>query len=85
MAPRPALHRLKKRPHAVDWDEDELISLAEAEALFFSRGPFNAIALRSAATRGELCATTVCGRLYTTPAAVRAFTRVRPADERGQP
>ena len=38
MAPRPPLERLKARPKQDEWDDDELLSLAEAAALFFPPG-----------------------------------------------
>jgi hypothetical protein len=76
MAPRPALYRLGTRRLPADWGDDDLLTLAEAKALFFPAGPFTATALRSAAERGELSASRICGRLYTTPSAVRRFSQV---------
>ncbi len=74
MAPRPSLDRLATRPTAGDWGEDELVSLAEAAALFFPSGPLSAASLRAARRRGELACAEVCGRTFTTPRAVRAMS-----------
>jgi hypothetical protein len=73
MAPRPSLERLKLKPAPGDWGDDELVSLAEAAALYFPYGPMTANALRIAFRRGELAATEMCGKLYTTPRHVRAM------------
>ncbi len=77
MAPRPSLARVQLRPALKDWRDDELMSLAEAAALFFPAGPMTANALRIACRRGELAATDVCGRIFTTPRAVRTLMTPR--------
>ena len=77
MAPRPALHRLKDRPDAENWRADELVSLAEAVALLFPHGTMTATALRIAYARGELGGAEICGKLYTTPAALAALVEPR--------
>ncbi len=77
MAPQPPLHRLVRRPDVCDWRDDELLSLAEAIALFFADGPFSKATLRIAIERGELAATMVCGKTFTTPAAIRDLLRLR--------
>jgi hypothetical protein len=71
MAPRPSLERLRTRPRADAWGDDELVSLAEAAALFFPFGPLTASSLRAARRRGELACVEVCGRAFTTPRAIR--------------
>ncbi len=76
MAPRPSLHRIVVRPSPDLWAADELISVAEAHALFFASGPLSIGGLRSAIDRGELAATTINGRIFTTPDAIRRFTSV---------
>ena len=74
MPARSALERLRVRPRADQWRDDELITLAEAVALFFADGPFNVRGLRTAIARGELAATMVCNRLYTSPLEIRRMT-----------
>lgn len=74
MAPRPALNRLTTRPSAGEWQNDELISLAEAAALLFPRGPLNAKSLRLACRRDELEHVVICGKTYTTLDALRRMT-----------
>ena len=73
MAPRPTLDRLVARPTAEAWDADELVSLAEAAALFFPAGPLSAASLRAACRRGELACVSVCGKAFTTPRAVQTM------------
>ena len=77
MAPRPSLDRLRLRPLAADWESDELVTLAEAAALLFPRGPVTAASLRIAHHRGVLPTVDVSGRLHTTLAAVRHATSLR--------
>ena len=77
MAPRPSLSRLTDRPDVADWQDDELVTLAEAAALFFPRGPMTANALRIAFHRGELAGAVVCGRIFTTPRGVGDLSTVR--------
>ncbi len=74
MAPRPPLERLKARPKQDEWDDDELLSLAEAAALFFPRGPLTVASLRIACQRGELACVQICGKGFTTPRALREMT-----------
>jgi hypothetical protein len=65
------LDRLKERPTADAWGDEEMVSLAEAVALFFPSGPLTASSLRAARRRGELACVEVCGRAFTTPRAIR--------------
>lgn len=85
MAPRPSLDRLQVRPQLQDWKDDELITLIEAAALFFPAGPMSANGLRIAHRRGELAATSICGRLFTTPRDVKALTHTKTAAVPGGP
>ncbi len=75
MAPRPPLERLEARPGPDEWDDDELVTLAEAVELFFPRGPLTIGGLRSAIGRHELPSVNICNRIYTTPGALRRLTR----------
>ena len=77
MPPRPALARLEHRPAPDQWAEDELLTLAEAAALLFPAGPFDADALRIAVRRGELAAVEINTRTFTTLLAVRTMTSTR--------
>lgn len=74
MPPRPSLERLSLRPTPESWGDDELVSLAEAVALFFPKGPLTASSLRVARRRGELACVEVCGRTFTTPRAMRTMS-----------
>jgi hypothetical protein len=76
VAPRPSLHRILARPSPDLWANDELITLAEARALFFAHGPLSQGGLRSAIDRGELASKHINGKIFTTPGAVRLFTSV---------
>lgn len=71
MAPRAPLDRIRRRPLPCDWKPDELLTFAEAAALVFPHGPFSAAALRNAHRRGELRATRLAGRSFTTRAALQ--------------
>ena len=66
MPPRPALDRLSERPLLSDWKPTELMTMSEAAALHFARGPLDAAALRRAVDRGELNAVRIAGKLFTT-------------------
>lgn len=77
MSPRPSLDRLRLRPHAADWEGDELVTLAEAAALLFPNGPVTTASLRIAHHRGALATVDVSGRLHTTLSAVRHATSPR--------
>ncbi len=78
------LRRLVDRPAVDQWAEDEILSLEEARALFFPRGPLTVKSLRSAVRLGQLASASIAGRVYTTPSAVRSLLepRLRP-DARG--
>lgn len=65
MAPRPALNRLLTRPRLSDWDDDELITFAEAVALLFPNGPISTAGLHVAKRRGELASVSICRMSYT--------------------
>lgn len=73
MAPRPTLTRLIDRPLLSDWKEDELITLAEAEALLFPNGPLNVSSLRRCHKSGSLEVVVICGKAFTSIVAVRSL------------
>jgi hypothetical protein len=70
MAPRPALEKLKQRACVSEWTAEELLTFAEAAALHFPYGPFNAAALRLAGKRGELQVVRIGNRTFTTGMAI---------------
>lgn len=46
--------RIAQRPRPELWDPDELMTLAEAAAVFFPDGPFSLSSLRTAIRDGDL-------------------------------
>ncbi|MCO5091704.1 hypothetical protein [Bosea sp. (in: a-proteobacteria)] len=58
-----------------DWKEDELLTLTEAVALFWPRGPLTVTSLRTAGHEGTLEITVVAGKHFVTPAAIRSMGR----------
>lgn len=71
------LVRIEKRPDPASWDPDELMSLAEAVALFFKDGPLKLSGLRTAARDGDLAVRRIAGKMLTTKASVMAMGRCR--------
>jgi hypothetical protein len=71
---RDALLRVRHRPNPQDWADDELMTLAEAAALFFPTGhPLTLSSLRNATRAGQLAIVTVAGKHLTTPRAVKVL------------
>ncbi len=46
------LARVQQRPEPCQWGEDEVLTLAEAAALFFPQGPLTLASLRTAVAKG---------------------------------
>jgi hypothetical protein len=68
--------RAKARPSPKDWEENGLMTLAEAVAVFFPNGPFTVRKLRTAIDNGELAYTTVSGNLFTSPKAIAGLQKL---------
>lgn len=69
------LIRVKTRPDPAQWDDDEVLTLAEATALFFPQGPLTLSSLRNAVASGALEIARVAGKDLTTPRAIRKLVR----------
>jgi hypothetical protein len=69
--------RIAARPNAVDWRDDEVLTLPEAAVLFFPDGPLVEKSLRVAARDGDLAISRIAGKVFTTAGAVREM--IRPA------
>lgn len=65
--------RVAERPRVEDWKDDELLTLPEAVALFWPRGPLTVTSLRTAGHEGSLEITVVAGKHFVTPAAIRSM------------
>jgi hypothetical protein len=65
------LGRAKARPDPAQWDEDEVMTLVEAAAVFFPQGPLTVSSLRRASAVGTLEIAKVAGKALTTPRAIR--------------
>lgn len=63
--------RIADRPSPEDWNDDELLTLPEAAALFWPAGPITTNTLRTAGRDGTLAITKVAGKFFTTPMAIR--------------
>ncbi|MCJ2036142.1 hypothetical protein [Methylobacterium sp. J-068] len=63
--------RIADRPRSEEWNDDELLTLPEAAALFWPDGPITTNTLRTAGRDGALAITKVAGKFFTTPMAIR--------------
>ncbi|MGU3362785.1 hypothetical protein ACLBWX_20880 [Methylobacterium sp. M6A4_1b] len=63
--------RVADRPRSEEWNDDELLTLPEAAALFWPDGPITTNTLRTAGRDGALAITKVAGKFFTTPTAIR--------------
>lgn len=63
--------RVRARPDPAQWADDELLTLVEAAALLYPRGPLTARSLRTEAANGKLDAERIAGKLFVTPQAIR--------------
>ena len=66
--------RVEERPDPQQWRSDELLTLPEAAALYWPRGPLGVSSLRTAIRDGVLDATRIAGKLLVTPAAIAAMS-----------
>ena len=72
----PALVRVAARPRLDSWSDTEPLILAEAAALLCPEGfPITVTTLRTARAAGTLATFRMAGRIYTTPADLRAMSR----------
>lgn len=83
MAPVP--RRVAARPDPKDWPDDELLTLSEAAALLWPRGPITASTLRTAYRSGLLETVLLARKLMTTKRAVHAMTEAARRPARGRP
>lgn len=67
--------RAKARPNPAQWDEDEVMTLVEAVAVFFPDGPLTLSSLRKATAVGTLEIAKVAGKDLTTPRAIRKMVK----------
>lgn len=58
--------RILERSNTDLWGEDELLTLSEAAALFWPRGPLTTRSLRTAVRDGQLGTVTIAGKMLTT-------------------
>lgn len=58
--------RIRDRPHADLWGEDELLTLREAAALLWPDGPLTTRSLRTAVHPGQLATVTIARKMLTT-------------------
>lgn len=77
--------RIAQRPRPELWDPDELMTLAEAAAVFFPDGPLSLSSLRTAIRDGDLAITRVAGKILTTPRAIKEMTKPCPAERQNRP
>jgi hypothetical protein len=69
--------RVAERPHPELWAQHELLTFAEAAALFWPDGLLTVSTLRTAAKNGQLAVADVAGRLFTSPAALHQMAACR--------
>ncbi|MEA2896139.1 MAG: hypothetical protein QOJ84_1754 [Bradyrhizobium sp.] len=69
--------RVARRPHPVQWSEDELLALHEAVALLWPGGPVTVSSLRTAIAAGDLAHARIAGRIFTTRAALAEMAACR--------
>ena len=67
--------RIAARPNPSDWDNEELMTLAEAAALHWPHGPLTARSLRTAADAGQLPVVIVARKLLTSRRALQEMSR----------
>jgi hypothetical protein len=67
---RGKLRRIAARSDPATWGEDELLTLAEAAALFWPDGPLTVTSLRTAVRDGQLRVAPIAGKFLTSKRAV---------------
>lgn len=70
--------RVCARPDPALWADDELMTLAEAAALYWPAGPLTETSLRTAIRDGRLPISQIAGKFFVTKAALRALTVCEP-------
>src|SRR5690242_8592371 len=70
--------RIQRRPDPAEWADDELLTLAEAAALFWPEGPLTTTSLRTAERDGILEVAEIAGKLLTTKVAIKRMAVCRP-------
>jgi hypothetical protein len=73
--------RIERRPLPEDWRDDELLTLAEAAALFWPDGPLTTTSLRTAVRDGQLEVAEIAGKLLTTKVAIARMCVCKPRVE----
>jgi hypothetical protein len=74
--------RVRARPDPGQWGDDELMSLAEAAALFWPHGPLTTTSLRTAVRDRRLDVAEIAGKILTNKLAIRRMCVCGP---RGEP
>jgi len=69
------MDRVTARPSPAGWEDEELMTLAEAARLYWPHGPITVTTLRTAVRQGDLGIVVLAGKHFTTPAAIRAMGR----------
>src|SRR4051794_17097337 len=69
------LARVADRPAPDQWGEDELLTLPEAAALFWPRGPITTSTLRNAVRNRKLRVVEIAGKFFTSRTAVEEMCR----------
>jgi hypothetical protein len=67
--------RIEERPDPASWSADELLTLAEAAALFWPQGPLSESSLRTAVRDRRLAVTVIARKFLVTPAAIQEMSR----------
>ena len=66
--------RVNLRPNPALWQDDELMTLAEAAALLWPQGPISERTLRTAVREGRLPISKVAGKFFVTLTALRLLS-----------
>lgn len=77
--------RVQERPNPREWEEHELLTLAEAAALFWPNGPLTVRSLRTAVRDEILQVTWIAGKIFTTPESIRLMARPKNSPNRPMP
>ena len=67
--------RIAAKPSPTDWGPDDLLTLAEAAALFWPDGPLSEKSLRTVVRDSGLRHLRLAGKLFTTRSAIEAMCR----------
>ena len=66
--------RVTERPSPEQWEDDELMTLAEAAKLHWPKGPITEETLRTAVRDGRLPVSEIARKLFTTKTALRVLS-----------